>query len=1043
MSLPAVAIERSKLTWFIVFLIVVGGLFSYFNLGRLEDPNFTVKTGVIITPYPGASPEEVELEVTDRIEKAIQEMPQVRYIYSLSKPGLSIIKVDMKQSYSADRLPQVWDELRKKIGDIESQLPLGTAPPDIIDDFSFVYGFVLALTGDGYNYAELEEYAKYLKKDLSLVPGVSRAELWGVQPKVVYIDVSEAQVAELGITTETVMATLAQQNFVVNAGSVNLAERRLRIEVRGEFDSAEDIGDVLLRRSLLDITAKAAADVTGIKSTAPRETDVIRIRDVAEVRMGYLEPPINQMRFNGKPALALSLANVEGGNILTTGAGLNKRLEELLEELPAGIEVEKFQWQSNLVEESINGFVVNLAESILIVLVILTLAMGWRMGVVIGSGLMLTILGTFIVMAIMGIDLQRVSLGALVVALGMMVDNSIVVADGVAVRLGKGMDAKKAAIEAAAIPLWPLLGATVIASLAFYPVFSAKADAGEYGRTLFIVVGVSLMISWLISATVTPLQCIGFLKAPENKGGEGDDGDPYGGRMFVAFRNILTGAIRKRFLTIGVVVLVLFAALIGFTKVPQQFFPDSTRAQFIIDYWAPEGTPIEKVSADLRAIEQKLIDDPRVADIGTFIGSGGPRFYLPVDPEFPYQSYAQIIINTPSFAEVGPLTEEMEPWLNENYSSVMTRVRKYTVGPGDTWPFELRISGPGDADLNTLRGLSEQVMDILRETPLAKQVRTDMRQRVQKVVIDYSQERARWAAVTRGNMASATLRAYDGLPIGVYREGDNTYPIIARAVSEERSRAAGSLDLVQVKPTLSVSTLPLAQVSDQISLEWEDPIISRWSRRRQIAVQAQPDGVTYPALRAAVIDKIEAIELPPGYQLFWDGEYDSTVTAQKSLVPGMVPSFVVIVLIIVLLFNAYLPPVIMFAAIPFAMIGVTGIMLPTQTPFGFMALLGLMSLVGMMIKNSIVLLDEINNNLKLGLTQYESVVEAAVSRLRPVILAALTTVLGVMPLLQDAFWVSMSMTIMAGLTVGTAVTMLLVPVFYATFYKVKSPEGKG
>lgn len=318
-----------------------------------------------------------------------------------------------------------------------------------------------------------------------------------------------------------------------------------------------------------------------------------------------------------------------------------------------------------------------------------------------------------------------------------------------------------------------------------------------------------------------------------------------------------------------------------------------------------------------------------------------------------------------------------------------------------------------------------------------------MRQRVQKVVIDYSQERARWAAVTRGNMASATLRAYDGLPIGVYREGDNTYPIIARAVSEERSRAAGSLDLVQVKPTLSVSTLPLAQVSDQISLEWEDPIISRWSRRRQIAVQAQPDGVTYPALRAAVIDKIEAIELPPGYQLFWDGEYDSTVTAQKSLVPGMVPSFVVIVLIIVLLFNAYLPPVIMFAAIPFAMIGVTGIMLPTQTPFGFMALLGLMSLVGMMIKNSIVLLDEINNNLKLGLTQYESVVEAAVSRLRPVILAALTTVLGVMPLLQDAFWVSMSMTIMAGLTVGTAVTMLLVPVFYATFYKVKSPEGKG
>lgn len=1042
MSLPAIAIERSKLTWFVVFLLVVGGLFSYFQLGRLEDPNFTVKTGVILTAYPGASPEEVELEVTDRIEKAIQEMPQVRYLYSLSKAGLSIIKVDMKQSYAADRLPQVWDELRKKIRDIKPQLPLGTAPPEILDDFSFVYGFVLALTGDGFDYAELEEYAKYLKKDLSLVSGVSRAELWGVQPKVVYIDVSEAQVAELGITTEAVMATLAQQNFVVNAGSVNLAERRLRIEVRGEFDSPEDIGDVLLRRSLLDVTAKAAADVTGINLLSPPKTDLIRIRDIADVRMGYLEPPINQMRFNGKPAIAISLANVEGGNILTTGAGLDKRLEELLAELPAGIDVVKFQWQSDLVEESINTFVVNLAESVLIVLVILTLAMGWRMGVVIGSGLILTILGTFIVMAMMGIELHRVSLGALVVALGMMVDNSIVVADGVAVRLGKGMPPKQAAIESAAIPLWPLLGATIIASLAFYPVFSAKADAGEYGRTLFVVVGVSLMISWLISATVTPLQCIGILKAPENKRGDEDDVDPYGGRMFVAFRNLLSGAIRKRFLTISIAVLALCLSIYGFTGVPQQFFPDSTRAQFIIDYWAPEGTPIEKVSADLMTIEEKLIADPRVADIGSFIGSGGPRFYLPVDPEFPYQSYAQIIINTPSFAEVGPLTEEMEPWLNENFSSVMTRVRKYTVGPGDTWPFELRISGPGDADLDTLRGLSEQVVDILKETPLAKQVRTDMRQRVQKVVIDYSQERARWAAVSRGNLASATLRAYDGLPIGIYREADDVYPIIARAISEERSRAAGSIDLVQVKPTLSLSALPLAQVADQISLEWEDPIVTRWNRRRQIAVQAQPDGVTFPALRAEVIDKIEAIDLPPGYQLFWDGEYDSTITAQKSLIPGMVPSFVIIVLIIVLLFNAYMPPVIMFTAIPFALIGITGIMLPTQTPFGFMALLGAMSLVGMMIKNSIVLLDEINLNLKLGLSEYESVVEAAVSRLRPVFLAALTTVLGVMPLLQDAFWVSMAMTIMAGLTVGTVVTMLLVPVFYSTFYKVKSPEVK-
>lgn len=1040
MNLPATAIERSTFTKFMVFLLVVGGVFSYFQLGRLEDPNFTVKTAVVMTAYPGASPEEVELEVTDRIEKAIQEMPQLDNLYSLSKAGLSIIKVDMKQIYMAERLPQVWDEMRKKIRDIRPQLPLAASPPEILDDFSFVYGFVLAVTGDGYSYAELEDYADALKKDLSLVPGVSRAELWGVQPKVVYVDVSEAQVAELGITTETIMTTLASQNFVVNAGSVNVPERRLRIDIHGEFDSPEDIGDVLLRRSLLDITAKAAADIADLQAVDPLESDLIRIRDIATVRMGYLEPPINQMRFNGQPALAISLANVSGGNILATGAALDKRLDELVAELPAGIEVGRFQWQSDLVDESISVFVINLAEAVLIVLVVLTLAMGWRMGVVIGTGLILTILGTFIFMFLLKIELHRVSLGALVVALGMMVDNSIVVADGVAVRLGKGMKAKQAAIESASIPLWPLLGATVIASMAFYPVYSAQADAGEYGRTLFVVVGISLMLSWVISATVTPLQCISVLRAPKN---QTEGSDPYGGRFFVAFRNLLSSAIRKRVATLGGSAVILCIAIVGFSKVPQQFFPDSTRAQFIIDYWAPEGTPIEKVSEDLRAIEEKLINDQRTADVGTFIGSGGPRFYLPVDPEFPYQSFAQIIINTPSFKEVNPLTKEMEPWLNEHYPDVLTRVRKYTVGPGDTWPFELRITGPGNADLRTLRELGEQGMAILRKTPLAKHVRTDLRQQVQKVVIDYSQERARWVAVSRANIAAGTLRAYDGLPIGIYREGDDIYPIIARGIAEERSRAAGSLDVVQVSPTLSVKTLPLAEVSDGIALEWEDPIIARWNRRRGVAVQAQPQGVTFPSLRAEVIDKIKAMELPPGYQMEWDGEFKSTRDAQLSLVPGMVPTLVIILLIIVALFNALKPPIIMFAAIPYALIGIVGILLPTQTPFGFMALLGAMSLVGMMIKNSIVLLDEINLNLKLGLTEYDSVVQAAVSRLRPVILAALTTVLGVMPLLQDAFWVSMSMTIMAGLTAGTAVTMILVPVLYALFYRVQSPESKG
>ena len=395
-----------------------------------------------------------------------------------------------------------------------------------------------------------------------------------------------------------------------------------------------------------------------------------------------------------------------------------------------------------------------------------------------------------------------------------------------------------------------------------------------------------------------------------------------------------------------------------------------------------------------------------------------------------------MIVNTHSFDEVNSLVGEMEPWLNEHYTEAFTRVRKYTVGPGDDWPFELRISGPAEADLGVLRGLAEQGMAILEESPYAKNVRTDMRQRVQKVVVDYSQECARWSAVSREDIAQATRRAYDGTPVGLYREGDALLPIIARSVEADRQRVSGELDVLQVQPTLGLKTIPLGQITKDVTLEWEDPIIVRFQRRRQAAVQASPNGVTFPTLRASVIDKIEQIELPPGYSMYWKGEYDSTRPAQLSLVPGGVPALLIMTIIIVALFNALRPPLIIALAIPFALIGITAILLPTQTPFGFMALLRAMSLVGLMIKNSIVLIDEINANQAAGKSPYDATVDAGMSRVRPVVLGAATTILGVAPLLQDAFWVSMSMTIMAGLTIGTVSTMILVPTLYALLYRI-------
>ncbi|MEE8301762.1 MAG: efflux RND transporter permease subunit [Candidatus Tectomicrobia bacterium] len=1035
MSLAEISIEKRAVTYFVAFFIVVGGIGSFFSLGQLEDPDFTVKTGMVVTAYPGASPEEVELEVTDRLEQAIQELPQLDRLYSISKAGLSLIRVEIKQAYWADRLPQVWDEMRKEIRDILPTLPPGAQKPQVMDDFNFVYGFVLAIVGDGFTYKELETYAKELKRDLSVVPGVARAALWGVQDKVVYVDVSEQQLATLGLTGEDVALMLRQQNTVVDAGSIDVQRERLRVAPTGEFTRVEEIGNLTVRATLLDKTANLLGSVQS-DAAQQRSSELIRIRDVATVRSGYLEPPRSLMRFNGQPALALSLANVAGGNIVETGRAIDARLQAILPHLPVGIEIHKIAWQSDLVSQSIQDFMINLAEAVIIVLIVLTVPMGWRMGITIGGGLVLTILGTFIFLAIFGIDLQRMSLGALVISLGMMVDNAIVVSDGISVRFRRGMDRRQAAIESASGPSWPLLGATVVAVMAFYPIFASPADAGEYCRTLFIVVAIALLLSWLLAMTMTPVQCLDLLKVPASNGDE----DAYSGRFYQGFRGLLEAAIRFRWPFMAGMVVLFILSIYGFGYVQQMFFPDASRSQFMIDYWAPEGTRIQQVSADLKAVEAKLLEHPRVKNVSTFIGMGPPRFYLPVDPESPYASYAQLVVNTQAYKDVDALVTEIEPWLQENAPQALARVRKFGVGPSDTWKFEARFSGPANADLAILRRIGEEGIAILENSPLAKHVRTDTRQRVKTIVPEYDQERGRWAAVSRTDIADATRRAYDGLTVGLYREQDDLYPIILRNTEQERRSIAAHLSTLQVRPALAVESVPLSQVTRDIRVEWEDPIIVRWNRRRAVTVQGSPHGVTFPTLQASVLQAFEAIETPAGYDLFWDGEYDSTARAQASLVPGLIPAGAVMLLIIVVLFNAYRSPLIILCTIPFALIGITLGLLVTGQPFGFLALLGAMSLAGMMIKNAVVLLDQINAEIAEGKTPYQGIVDSAVSRLRPVVLGAATTVLGVAPLLQDVFWVAMAVTVMFGLAFGTILTMVMVPVLYACFYRVQLPQ---
>ncbi len=1030
MSLARFAIEKRVVTYFAVFLLFVAGIASFFSLGQLEDPEFTVKTAVVATAYPGASPEEVELEVTDRIELALQEMKQLDYLESFSRAGFSLIKVNIKPEYWSDQLPQVWDELRRKIRDIETTLPPAAGRPVVADDYGDVFGLLLAVTGDGYTYAELEEYAKDLKKELSLVEGVARVELWGVQDKVIYLDVSEKQLSQLGLTDENIETTLRQQNMVVDAGSVDVQDKRFRIAPTGEFASPGDIADLTIRPSLLDVLQ----NLTRLQE--PRSAELIRIRDIGTVRRGHRDPPSMLMRYNGAPALGISITNISGVNVVEMGRAVDARLNELLQELPVGIEVHRVHWQSNVVADAVNGFLINFAEAVGIVLIVLTLAMGWRMGVIIGTALILTILGTFAFMAVFGIDLQRMSLGALVIALGMMVDNAIVVADGMLVRLERGMDRTQAAIESTSQPAWPLLGATVVAVMAFYPIFASVEGAGEYCRTLFTVVAISLLLSWVLSMTVTPLQCIDMLPTPK----EDSEADPYGGRFYQRFRGILERAIRARVLFMSGMVALLVVSILGFGYVKQLFFPDSSMPKFMIDYWAPQGTRIQQVGADLKKAEAKLLADNRIESVSAFIGAGPPRFYLPVDPESPNESYGQLIVNVHDFRDVDALISELAPWFQENYPQALVPIRKYGVGPSETWKFEVRFSGPAVADRGVLRSIAERGVAILEASPLAGLVQTDWRQRVQKVVPEYNQERARWAAVSREDIARATKRAFDGRTVGLYREGDDLIPIVLRHVEEERQNV-GALDVLQVQPAVSTNTVPLSQVTDAVRPEWEDPFIWRRDRRRTITVQSNPiPGVTLPTLRASVLEGFEAIELPPGYTMEWGGEYESSRDSQASLVPGIIPAITIMALIIVALFNAFRPPLIIVLTIPFAVIGITAGLLTFDVPFGFLALLGAMSLSGMMIKNAIVLLDEVNLNLAAGRSPYQSVIDSAISRLRPVALAAATTVLGVIPLLQDVFWIGMAVTIMAGLTFGTVLTMVVVPVLYTTLYRIPPPQ---
>jgi len=1010
MKITEFCLENRTTTLVLTVVMIVAGLSAYDGMGRLEDPEFTIKDALIITQYPGASAQEVEEEVTDEIEIAVQQLSQLDEVSSVSYRGLSIVTASMKERFDKTSLPQVWDELRRKVGDAQGRLPPGAGPSVVNDDFGDVYGIFFAIYGNEYGFDELWEVAKLLRRELLLVPDVAKVDIFGNRPEVIYVQLNRDRMSQLGIPASTIASELQRQNLVTNSGGVNVGPEFITIEPSKLVESEEDLGAIL---------------ISGSSSNAQ-----IYLRDVATIQRGFLEPPNNLLRFDGEPAIGIGISTVSGGNVVVMGEKLKQRMLELTPQIPLGIDVGIIALQSDAVQTSISSFVVSLLQAVAIVVVVLLFFMGLRSGLLIGFILFLTICGSFIFMKSAGVMLERISLGALIIALGMLVDNAIVVVDGMLIRFQQGMERRKAAIEVVQQTAIPLLGATIIAVLAFAAIGTSQDNTGEYTRSLFTVIMISLLLSWFTAVTVTPLLGVMFLETPK-----GDpDADPYDSGFYRLFGGFLRACIKVRWLTIAVVLTVFGSAVYGFGYVSQSFFPNSTRAQIMVDYWLPQGSSIEESNRQAADVEAYLLGLDGVKHVGTIVGQGAPRFLLTYTPEKANSAYTQFLVELDDATYIDALYDEIQDELDENFEEAQGQVRKFILGPGDPGKIQAKFFGP---DPNVLRGLSAQAEAIIKTHPDAYGVRNDWRGRVKVLRPIIDKQQASRFDISRQEISALLLQAFEGLAVGLYREGDEMLPIILRASEAERDEVS-SIRNLQIFSSAANATIPLRQIVIGFETIFEDEIIQRINRERVITALADPRHGEAPPMLRDLRPKVEAIPLPDGYRLEWWGEYRNSGKAQGALAASL-PAFIgMMVLITIALFNSLRQTAVIWLVVPLAIIGVTVGLLTTQQPFGFMALLGFLSLSGMLIKNAIVLLDEMNLQRMEDKPAIDAVTGAAVSRLRPVAMAAATTILGMAPLFPDAFFVSMAVTIAFGLGFATILTMVVVPVLYATIYRIKA-----
>jgi len=1013
MDIAKASIRTPVNTWLLILICLIGGLVGLGDIGRLEDPAFTIKQAQVVTRYPGAEAERVELEVTEPIETAIQQMAQVKRVTSISKPGLSEISVEMKPNFDGTELPQIWDELRKRLGDIQNSLPTGTQPIVVADDFGDVYGLYYALTAPDFTPYQLREFSRIIRRDLLTVPNVSKVAVAGVLEEQITVTINATQIASLGISLPDVKQALNYSLRPFSSGRLLIDGQRIRIPV-GRADSKVDA-------------------IQNITLGIPGQTSQIRISDIAKVSLDVVDIPQFLARHNGQPAITLAVAANPDANVVEVGKAVNARIQTLLHELPVGISLQAIYDQAAIVDEAVSGFIFNLVMSVTVVIATLCVFMGWRAGVVVGSVLLLTVMGTILVMWLYGLNLQRISLGALVIAMGMLVDNAIVVAEGMMLRMQRGYSALDASSYVVKQTQWPLLGATVIGITAFSGIGLSDDATGEFLFSLFAVILISLFLCWVLAITVAPLFGSYFFKV-----GEQANEEVFDSALHQRYEAVLRLALRNRGKSVLLLVFVTIVSYMAFGLVKQGFFPPSNTPMFYVHYWGPQTRDIRVTAEKLQQAEAIALEYEEIDAITTFMGRGGERFTLTYAPQQPNESYGQLVIRTHDRDAIDDLGAKIRTRLQQLDPDAQIFVERIVFGPANGAKLAARFSGP---DKTVLRELAQRAEDVFHADGQLLDIRHNWREKELVLTPIYDEYNAGIAGITRADFSDAVQFATNGLELGKLRDNEYSYRIMAKSDQSVASSELQNLYDSQVWSPYQRSYVPLRQVAPEMDTRSEDVLIHRRDRLRTITVYAEPgEHETAGHALARIQPLIEAIPLPEGYKLEWGGEYESSHDAQQALGAGLPLGFLVMILTTIFLFGRVKEPLIIWLIVPMAVCGVVSGLLLADLPFGFMSLLGFLSLFGMLIKNAIVLLEEIDIQIESGLEKYTAVVQASLSRLRPVSLAAITTILGMAPLLSDAFFADMSVTIMGGLAFATVLTLIAVPVLFCLFYGIKADD---